>query len=287
MSDPSRDPPVDDLDARYRRATALDPSRPSDSVRRAVLAEAARLAAERRATTTPQRWRRRALFGMLAAAALVGLVLSPTLLRPVTAPIVARQVAAPAPAADESPSERAMDTRSRAGATAARDAAKSRLFAGRAPAAAAPAAPPAAVPAAATAPALAEAQTSPARPQPFTSAAANLSAKVSGGAQTDRAMDRDRSRSELGATLRRAAASGDVGALRSLLGKPLDIDAPDEAGRTALMLATLNRHALAVEVLLQHGADPNIADDRGVTALQAAGPEESEITAALKLAGAR
>ena len=38
---------ADEVDNRYRRESALDPSRPSESVRRAVLEHATRLAAER------------------------------------------------------------------------------------------------------------------------------------------------------------------------------------------------------------------------------------------------
>ena len=96
---PNPDEP-EDVDDQYRRATALDPSRPSESVRRAVLAHAARLAAERAASTVsangigagqgtaaakigaarrgaPQSWRRPAIFGTLAAAALAGLLIAP------------------------------------------------------------------------------------------------------------------------------------------------------------------------------------------------------------------
>ena len=43
---PGQDSP-EDVDAQYRRASALDPSRPDEAVRRAVLAHAAQLAAER------------------------------------------------------------------------------------------------------------------------------------------------------------------------------------------------------------------------------------------------
>ena len=42
--------PADDPDEQYRRASALDPSRPSEATRHAVLSHAARLAAARRHT---------------------------------------------------------------------------------------------------------------------------------------------------------------------------------------------------------------------------------------------
>jgi hypothetical protein len=85
---PGQDDEVDDL---YRRASALDSSRPSESVRRAVLDHAAQLAAQRRPETGPvkidftrpaanQAWRRPAIFGTLAAAALAGFLVAPQFL---------------------------------------------------------------------------------------------------------------------------------------------------------------------------------------------------------------
>ncbi len=69
----------DEIDDLYRRASALDSSRPSDSLRRAVLEHAATLARQRSAEDIPARlgaapeaanqgWRRPALYGSLAAA---------------------------------------------------------------------------------------------------------------------------------------------------------------------------------------------------------------------------
>ena len=68
----------DEIDERYRRASAANPSRPPHSVRTAVLEEAARVAAQRdREPDIPRRlhppgYRRPVLFGMLAAAVLAG-----------------------------------------------------------------------------------------------------------------------------------------------------------------------------------------------------------------------
>src|SRR6202043_3428146 len=87
---PSQDQP-EDVDDQYRRASALDPSRPSEAVRRAVLAHAAQLAAERATriegsktkstrTAVNQAWWRPAILGTLAAAALAGLVVAPRFL---------------------------------------------------------------------------------------------------------------------------------------------------------------------------------------------------------------
>jgi hypothetical protein len=88
--------------------------------------------------------------------------------------------------------------------------------------------------------------------------------------------------------VRRAAETGAVPELQTLLGRQVDIDARDESGRTALMLATLHGQARAVDMLLAHGADPNAADAQGVTPLQAAiAGDRPAIAAALRRAGAR
>ncbi|MFI4889731.1 MAG: ankyrin repeat domain-containing protein [Steroidobacterales bacterium] len=76
---PTGKDPDDDIDERYRRASALDPGRPAESVRRAVLAHAAQVAAQRAARRS--RWRP-AVFGTLAAAALAGLLITPHFLPP-------------------------------------------------------------------------------------------------------------------------------------------------------------------------------------------------------------
>jgi ankyrin repeat protein len=93
---------------------------------------------------------------------------------------------------------------------------------------------------------------------------------------------------ELAAELRRAAEIGDIPKLQALLGKQPVIDARDEDGRTALMLATLHGQTAAVDALLARGADPNAADARGMTPLQAAvAGNQRAIVAALQRAGAR
>lgn len=109
---PRNDEPSDDIDDRYRRAAALDPSRPSERVRDAVLSHAAQRAAERpsdrtqtTAATAPppspaptasssstarrRPWYKASRFvprrlstivGTLAAAVLVGLLVTPRFL---------------------------------------------------------------------------------------------------------------------------------------------------------------------------------------------------------------
>jgi uncharacterized protein len=90
------------------------------------------------------------------------------------------------------------------------------------------------------------------------------------------------------AALRRAAQTGDIPVLQSLLDRGVAIDAPDSSGRTALMLATLHGQTPAVEALLAHGADPNAADADGTTPLQAAmAADQRAIVAALRRAGAQ
>ena len=88
--------------------------------------------------------------------------------------------------------------------------------------------------------------------------------------------------------LRRAAEKGDLPALQKLLKMPIDIDSRDAQGRTALMLATLRGHAEAVDILLDGGADPNVADNRGTTPLQAAkAANAAAIVASLERKGAK
>ena len=97
-----------------------------------------------------------------------------------------------------------------------------------------------------------------------------------------------RLRDDSGPTLWRAAESGDLPALRGLHENHANLDATDADGRTALMIATLHGHSQAVSALLDYGADPNIADARGISPLDAAlAADESEIIAALKRHGAR
>ncbi len=85
-----------------------------------------------------------------------------------------------------------------------------------------------------------------------------------------------------------ASESGDMIGLRAILERPVDIDARDPLGRTALMLATLHARAATVEVLLAHGADPNIPDMRGKTPLDVARAQnQAQIVTALERAGAR
>ena len=268
---PGRDEP-DDADDLYRRASALDESRPSELVRRRVLDHAAQLAAERAAKNAPpgiasarganRTWRRRrpAIFGTLAAAALAGLVVIPRFFTP-SVPPGAPPSAPPMAAISASPP--AADSRNPAAAD--RIAEPAAEFA---------------------------AKNSPAKMQNM--AAARSSAAASGASQAGapaqpmaRVAAAERS-SDPAAELRRAAEIGDLAELQTLLDSEPLIEARDENGRTALMLAALHGQSQAVDVLLAHGADPNAADGHGTTPLQAAvAGNQQAIAAALRRAGAR
>jgi hypothetical protein len=315
---PSQDPP-EDVDDQYRRASALDPSRPSEAVRRAVLAHAARLAAERATrlegsktkstrTAVKQAWWRPAILGTLAAAALAGLMIAPRFLVPGAPPVA------------EAP--RAQGTRPNTAPALVAQAPDTREDE---PAPSAPAVGPerTAKPDASTRNADMLSHTGGARPK--------VDARVSGGAapvaaETASVAARTRrealstgamvGRRETGqqrapsdasletaitaapriseaaadpaAAVRRAAEIGDLSGLQMLLAKQTDVDSRDAAGRTALMLATLHGQTHAVAALLAYGADPNAAAADGTTPLQAArAGDHPAIVAALQRYGAR
>ena len=268
--------PPDDIDDRYRRAAALDPSRPSESVRRAVLEHAAKLAAERSMgrsaaqeaediptqlgvgrTAANQRWWRPAIFGTLAAAALAGILIGPQYLPPHAPSTVAQsKIEATRPEADavqslpvsqsQPPSSPLMAQR--------QGMAKDRAASGNA---------------------AALKESAQDKASSYTAPPENVSPM---GASAEAPA----------AALRRAAESGDIGNLQILLHQRLDVDARDVGGRTALMLATLHGQIRAVDALLSAGADPNAADAGGVTPLGAAmHANQSAIAAALRRAGAR
>jgi hypothetical protein len=267
---------MSDIDDRYRRAAAEDPSRPSEATRQNILANARRVAAERASpperlarvaaqhdTRAPdpsaqqlrRRHWRRAAAGTLAAAALAGLLATPHFLQTgginppamsVTAPAVAPMLATP-PALDE-------------------------------PRPAAPS-PPAPGGLSTAPPALDQAPPATANlnvaPAPPVARAARAPRSALRSLQADPAI-----------ALRQAAGAGDMDRLRTLLDS-VDVDARDSAGRTALMLAIAAGHTPAVDALLRHGADPNAVDAAGHTPLQLAeAAGQSAMVAMLQHAGA-
>ncbi len=70
--------------------------------------------------------------------------------------------------------------------------------------------------------------------------------------------------------LRRAAGRGDVTGVKIQLDKGVDVNAQDENGGTALMLAAYNGRVEVVQRLLKQKADPNITEKGGGTALMMA-----------------
>jgi ankyrin repeat protein len=67
-----------------------------------------------------------------------------------------------------------------------------------------------------------------------------------------------------------AARDGAIDAVRALADAGADLNLADPVGTTALTLAILNGHFDTAVALLEKGADPNVADDNGMTPLYAA-----------------
>ena len=312
---PSQDQP-EDVDDRYRRASALDPSRPSEAVRRAVLAYAARPAAERATadagreiertrTAVNQAWWRPAMLASLAVAALAGFLIAPRFLAlrapPVaatssaegsvrnTAPASVAQApdtrtdkrAPPPPAASPERTARAPAFTRSADMRSPTGRARPKVNAPSSGATAAVAAEPASVQNPDAMGGLdARQRRAPANASATTAIAA---APRAGAAVAPTAAPADPA-----AAFRRAAEIGDLSGLQVLLVKQTDIDSRDAAGRTALMLATLHGQTDAVAALLVYGADPNATDASGATPLQAAmAGDHPAIVAALQRYGAR
>lgn len=256
MNDPDENQADHDLDALYRRAAAPDASRPSESVRRAVLRHAADLAAGR-----SRAWRPRVAYVGLAAAGIACLLILPHFVLPPTPDPLARRPLDVS--AETSRNRHAVEYASHfngipyshspasvAGADALAEIAPRP-----------PPVPPVAVPP------LAMARRAPA---PTPAAATATSAQ------------------DMASSLRNAATAGDVARLHALIDQRADLDARDSDGRTALMLAVRNGRTDAVVALLTSGADANAADSGGTTPLQAALElDQPAIAAALRHAGAR
>jgi hypothetical protein len=76
---------------------------------------------------------------------------------------------------------------------------------------------------------------------------------------------------QLPAPLQEAVDRGDIDALKRLLANPATlVDAPDAAGRTALLHAVLGQQVAAVRLLMAAGADPGRADRAGLSPRAAA-----------------
>lgn len=89
-------------------------------------------------------------------------------------------------------------------------------------------------------------------------------------------------------SLLQAATAGDIAGVQAAIDQHINVNARDSAGRTALMLATVNGREDVAKALLAHHADPNIADARGVTPLRASFTHrQGKISVILQAAGAR
>ena len=90
------------------------------------------------------------------------------------------------------------------------------------------------------------------------------------------------------AALRKAAQDGEMTAVKELLEKGANVNARDEAGRTALLwVAPAKDNPEMVKFLIAKGAEVNAADNAGETALMiAAGQSNPGILTALLEAGA-
>jgi hypothetical protein len=286
---PPNDDGPDEIDQQYRRASVRDPSRPSESAGRIILAHAAQLAAVRKPTArAPSRGWKPMLLGSLAAAVFAGLLMTPVFFRPTVPPpnlptdqasqsaaetSIAPKVSAtaeapkPSPAPDNSAPRNLPQEAPARGATPARGVAANESARGVVrQESAAPAEAPSF-----TAGAIAD--------RPETARASDSSAKTAQAVAPAEAIDQ-------GAALRRAAELGDIAALQLLLYQHVDLEGRDALGRTALMLATLKGQFDSVQALLAHGADPSAADAKGVTPLHAAlAGNHPAIVAALERAG--
>ena len=68
----------------------------------------------------------------------------------------------------------------------------------------------------------------------------------------------------------RAVAAGDAALVEALLAEGENIAENDALGRSALLVATMDRNAKIVDPLLANGADPNVSDDWRITPLMRA-----------------
>lgn len=273
MPPDNQDP--EDIDARYRQLSAADSARPHGAVSAAVIAHAARLAAERAAGVSSERrpgafhgWRA-PLFGGLAAAALAGFLVIPRFTRldhPPVKALIQPTAEFTAPVAAAGAPTSSAETASKRAAPRASAPVKSQ--------------PQAQAPAQATE--LDEVIVTGAERHQHQ---APVAGKTIGKAQADAAPQA--LVAERGEALRRSAGSGDLPGLRAVLDEQVSIDSRDSSGRTALLLAVLSGRDVVVSALLARGADPNISDAYGETPLHAAiAANRTEIVQELRRAGA-
>ena len=279
MTEPHQD---DELTQRYREASAQDTRRPGDHVREIVRAHAQNViastsddAARPLDTRTPAANQSRWKISLLASIALAGitglLVLQFDRGAPEEKELVYGRPDAPSaapspvpPAAKSEPGEKARS---------------------RAAPAKAPPKPTASIQATPAAPAL----PAPTQAQESTNRAYTAPAAEAGGTnaavttartpaaqpgQGKLALRVPQARAKALAShdseeaVREAARRGDTMELERLIAQGAAVNARDEAGRTALMLAVMNKHTATAQRLLALGANAAVKDREGFTALQ-------------------
>jgi hypothetical protein len=263
---------------RFRRASNGTSAAPSDAVRAAILAEGRRVAEQLKSANdlrpfdvskpaaNDARWRLTA-YGTAGAAVLAALLIAPRFWE--SAPPVTRNAITAAPSATES-------------APAAPSSAPAPLpkleeiVVAQATAPVAAASKPAAKSAQNLAPAQDSIVVTQARRSENYRTPAPAAAAASGAARADAAREAVVAGAPLDAasvgaspvvTLLAAAEAGDLAQTTILLDRGAAIDAPDELGRTPLMLAVVHERVDVARLLLNRGADPNVADKAGSTPL--------------------
>ncbi|HLT28705.1 MAG TPA: ankyrin repeat domain-containing protein [Myxococcaceae bacterium] len=79
------------------------------------------------------------------------------------------------------------------------------------------------------------------------------------------------------------ARSGRAPALEALLACGVPVDIRNEHGDSLLMLAVANGHLEAAQILLEHGADPEITNALGASPIQVASRREDDAMVVLLL----
>ncbi len=279
----------DELIRRYREASAQDERRPSAQVREAVRAHAAMALVSKAASPAPSperaanqsRWKV-SLLASIALAGLTGLLVlqfdrgtedeqETALGRPVPAVIPP-----PPPTVADTKVARSEVPAARAVTTAPAPKAASRPPEAAAPAPPPPTAQPEAAPArerpgyAARDQASEKAMAAPAAPQAMarSAAAPTLRMPPPAAPQESQGAQAPRSAAALAAALHQAARAGQLAEVEALLQQGAALNAPDGAGRTALVLAVIHGHSALVRRLLALGANPALLDREGLDALQ-------------------